>query len=126
MVCSEFAVGRKSYTQELYTQENKEIFINIFTGFIPPILFMPPQYKKKNSGPEKISRKHIYTEDKNFLVPLELQLRETYLQLNSYKKLYGGAASNTDSMKIKTFMNIINCKRKVHNKTIWNKKSEVQ
>ena len=77
----------KNYTQELYTQENKEVFMNIFTGFIPPIHFMPPPVQKYY-GPEKISRKHIYTEDKNFLVPLELQLRETYLQLNSYKKLY--------------------------------------
>ena len=42
MVCSEFVVLRKSYTQELYTQENKEIFMNIFTGFIPPIDFKPP------------------------------------------------------------------------------------
>ena len=46
MVCSEFAVLRKNYTQELYIQENKEIFMNIFTGFIPPIHFIPPpQYK---------------------------------------------------------------------------------
>ena len=35
--------------------------MNIFTGFIPPIYFIPPQYK-------------------NFLVPLKLQIRETYLQ----------------------------------------------
>ena len=35
---------------------------------------------QESSGPEKISRKHIYTENKNFLVPLELQIRETYLQ----------------------------------------------
>ena len=64
-----------NYTQELYTQENKEVFINIFTGFIPPIHFMPPPVQK-HSGPEKISRKHIYTEDKNFLAPLNLQFRE--------------------------------------------------
>ena len=50
MVCSDFAVIRK-----LYTQENKEIFMNIFTGFIPPIHFTPPQYK-------------------NFLAPLNPQL----------------------------------------------------
>ena len=47
--------------------------MNIFIGFIPPIHFIPPPVQK-HSGPEKISRKHIYTEDKNFLVPLELQL----------------------------------------------------
>ena len=63
-----------NYTQELYTQENKEIFVNIFTGFIPPIHFIPPV--QKHSGPEKISRKHIYTEDKNFLAPLNPQFRE--------------------------------------------------
>ena len=56
MVCSDFAVIRK-----LYIQENKEKFMNIFTGFIPPIYSIPPQYK-------------------NFLVPLKLQIRETYLQ----------------------------------------------
>ena len=61
MVCSDSAVHRKNYTQELYTQENKEVFINIFIRFISPIYFTPPQYK-------------------NFLVPLELQIRETYLQ----------------------------------------------
>ena len=32
MVCSEFAVLRKNHTQELYTQENKEISMNTFTG----------------------------------------------------------------------------------------------
>ena len=80
MVCSDFAVLRKNYTQELYTQENKEVFINIFTGFIPPnTLYTPPV--QKHSAPEKISRKHIYTENKKiFLVSLELQIRETYLQ----------------------------------------------
>ena len=67
-----------NYTQELFTQENKEIFMNIFTGFIPQLTSNHPV--QKHSGPEKISRKHIYTENKNFLVPLELQLRETYLQ----------------------------------------------
>ena len=45
MVCSDFAVHRKNYTQELYTQENKEVFINIFTGFISPIYFTPPSTK---------------------------------------------------------------------------------
>ena len=45
MVCSDFAVIRK-----LYTQENKEIFMNIFTGFIPPIHFIPPPVQKL-SGP---------------------------------------------------------------------------
>ena len=45
MVCSEFVVLRKNYTQELYTQENKEIIMNIFTGFIPPIHFIPPSTK---------------------------------------------------------------------------------
>ena len=74
MVCSEFAVLRKNYTQELYTQENKEIFMNIFTGFIPQFTSYPPV--QKHSGPEKISRKHIYTKDKNFLAPLNLQFRE--------------------------------------------------
>ena len=64
-----------NYTQEQYTQENKEVFINILTGFIPPIYFKPPPVQK-HSGPEKISRKHIYTEDKNFLAPLNLQFRE--------------------------------------------------
>ena len=55
------------------------------------------------------------------------QLRETYLQVtNKIYQTSSGAASNTDSMKIKTFMNIINYKRKVHNKTILNKKSEVR
>ena len=48
--------------------------MNIFIGFIPPIHFIPPPPVQKHSGPEKISRKHIYTEDKNFLVLLELQL----------------------------------------------------
>ena len=65
MVCSEFAVLEKNYTQELYTQENKEIFVNLFTGFIPSIYFKTPLVQE-HSGPEKISRKHIYTEDKIF------------------------------------------------------------
>ena len=43
MVCSEFAVLRKNYTQELYTQENKEIFMNIFTDFITQLTTNPPQ-----------------------------------------------------------------------------------
>ena len=42
----------------------------------------------------------------------------------TYINLYSGAASNTDSIKAKTFMNIISYNRKVHNKTKWNKKSE--
>ena len=37
MVCSDFVVIRK-----LYIQENKEIFMNIFTGFIPPFIVNPP------------------------------------------------------------------------------------
>ena len=44
MVCSEFAVLRKNYTQELYTQENKEIFMNIFTDFITQLTTNPPRY----------------------------------------------------------------------------------
>ena len=78
MVCSDFAVTLQclgNYTQELYTQENKEIFMNIFTGFIPPIHSIPPQYKNILAL-RKISRKHIYTKDKNFLAPLNPQCRE--------------------------------------------------
>ena len=48
--------------------------MNIFTGFIPQFTLYPPV--QKHSGPEKISRKHIYTEDKNFLAPLNPQFRE--------------------------------------------------
>ena len=82
MVCSEFAVLRKNYTQELYTQENKEIFINIFTGFIPPIHFIPPQYK--NILALRKFQGNISTlKTKNFLVPLELQLREQHSIYNN-------------------------------------------
>ena len=50
--------------------------MNIFTGFIPPIHFTPPPLVQKHSGTEKISRKHTYTEDKNFLAQLNPQFRE--------------------------------------------------
>ena len=45
MVCSDFAVLRKNYTQEQNIQENKEIFMNIFTGLYYPFL-TPPQYNE--------------------------------------------------------------------------------
>ena len=46
MVCSDLAVTLQwlcsDYTQKLYTQENKEVFMNIYTGFIPPMYSLPP------------------------------------------------------------------------------------
>ena len=77
--------------------------MNIFTGFIPPIHFIPPV--QKHSGPEKISRKHIYTEDKNFLVPLELQLRETYLQKMLQKTSRNKNMNNVDKSTEKPYEN---------------------
>ena len=60
--------------------------MNIFTRLYSPNLLQTPQYKNilalrktqgNITGPEKISRK--YTEDINFLAPLNPQVRETYL-----------------------------------------------
>ena len=67
MACSDFAVIRKQYTQE-----NKEIFMNIFTGLIPPIYSISPQYK-------------------NFLVPLKTSDKGNIFT----NILYSGASSNT-------------------------------
>ena len=78
MVCSEFAVLRKIYSGSVYSGKQKNTYEHIYRFYSPNTLYTPPV--QKHSGSEKISRKHIYTEDKNFLVPLELQLRETYLQ----------------------------------------------
>ena len=35
----------ENYTQELFTQENKEVFVNIFTRLYSPNLLQTPQYK---------------------------------------------------------------------------------
>ena len=58
MVCSDFAVIRK-----LYIQENKEIFMNTFTGFIPPIHFISPQYKNFLAPLNPQFREHIYNQN---------------------------------------------------------------
>ena len=54
MVCSDFAVLRGNYI----LRKNKEISMNIFTGFIPPIHFKPPYN-------EHMWWKHIYIKDKH-------------------------------------------------------------
>ena len=68
MVCSEFAVLRKNYTQELYTQENKEIFMKIFTRlYFPKCDFNPPIQTREYSGPTgNPALGNIFTEENKF------------------------------------------------------------
>ena len=74
MVCSDFAVLRKLYSGTVYSGKQRNIYEHIYRIYSPNSLYTPPV--QKHSGPEKISRKHIYTEDKNFLAPLNPQFRE--------------------------------------------------
>ena len=65
----------KLYSGTIYSEKQGNIYEHIYRLYSPNSLQTPPPVQK-HSGPEKISRKHIYTEDKNILVPLNLQFRE--------------------------------------------------
>ena len=86
MVCSDFAVNLqclgKQFSGTVYSGKQRNIYEHIYRFYSPNTLYTPPV--QKHSGPEKISRKHIYTEDKNFLVPLEFLL-EPY-EKRTYKR----------------------------------------
>ena len=53
-----------NYTQEVYTQKNKEIFMDIYTGFIPPIYFITPPVQKHSGPTGAPAVGNIYTGDK--------------------------------------------------------------
>ena len=99
MVCSDFAVLRKTflrnYTQEVYTQENKETFMNISTGFIPPIYCKPPQYK--NILALKEFQGNIFTLKTKYSDPTGTPDKGNIFT----NILYSGAPSNTVKKHIK-------------------------
>ena len=64
MVCSDFAVLRKLYSGTIYSGKQRNIYEHIYRTLFSQLTSNPPV--QKYSGPEKISRKHIYTEDKIF------------------------------------------------------------
>ena len=66
----------KLYLGTVYSGKQRNIYEHIYKTLFPQFTSNPPV--QKHFGPEKISRK--YTEDKNFLAPLNPQVRETYLQ----------------------------------------------
>ena len=91
----------KTILRKYLLRKTKKIFMDIFTRLYSPNSLQTPPVQK-HSGPEKVSRKHIYTEDKIFWSHWTLQLREKYLQVtNKIYQTSSGAASNTDNMKIK-------------------------
>ena len=106
MVCSDFAVNLqclgKQFSGTVYSEKQRNIYEHIYRFYSPNTLYTSPV--QKHPGPEKISRKHIYTEDKNFLVPLELQL-EPY-EKRTYKRPVlatgRGQTSGQNYIRIKT------------------------
>ena len=74
MVCSDFAVLRKTILRNCIFRKTKEYLRTYLQTLFPQLTLNPPV--QKHSGPEKIPRKHIYIKDKNFLAPLNLQFRE--------------------------------------------------
>ena len=83
MVCRELAVTLqclgKLYSRTMYSGTQRNIYEHIYK-FIPPSIENPPV--QKHWSPERNSRKYLYTisrkytEDKNFLAPLNPQFRE--------------------------------------------------
>ena len=65
MVCSEFAVLRKTILRNWILRKTKKYLLTYLQVLFPQYTLYPPV--QKHSGPEKISRKHIYTEDKKKL-----------------------------------------------------------
>ena len=51
----------------VYSGKQRNIYEHIYRFYSPNTLYTPPV--QKHSGPEKISRKHIYTEDKKLSGP---------------------------------------------------------
>ena len=84
MVCSELAVTLqclgKLYLGTVCSGKQRNVYEHIYKTLFPQLTSNPPL--QKHSGPEKNSRKYLYTisrkytEDKNFLAPLNPQFRE--------------------------------------------------